>query len=417
MTEPQTTVERPPQNVSETNAPEEVMERLLDFEPVSMPVISLYLDARANEHGRHNFLPFVRKELSNRSKTYPQQSPERASFEEDFVRIGRYLEEGAQASAQGIAIFACSAANDFFEVGNFNAPFQRNRIIVSDRPHLYPLARLIDQYREYAVVLADTNRAQIFVFSAGRAVEREGIENVKTKHAKVGGWSQARYQRHEENYHLHHAKEVVEVLERTVRDEGIESVILAGDEETVIPILREQMPKALIEKVIDVISLGIDTPEHELLEHSWEAFRRHDRLTDMQKVERLLNEFRADDLAVAGVPDTLAALSNGQVEEMLIAASPAGLHYDETEVQKVLEAYGRDGEPVAEFDQRTVADELVRRANQLSAARVTFIESATRLEQVGGVGALLRYRISAENATPYEQADAAPRSRAMTRPV
>lgn len=417
MTEPQTTVERPPQNVSETNAPEEVMERLLDFEPVSAPVISLYLDARANEHGRHNFLPFVRKELSNRSKTYPQQSPERASFEEDFVRIGRYLEEGAQASAQGIAIFACSAANDFFEVGNFNAPFQRNRIIVSDRPHLYPLARLIDQYREYAVVLADTNRAQIFVFSAGRAVEREGIENVKTKHAKVGGWSQARYQRHEENYHLHHAKEVVEVLERTVRDEGIESVILAGDEETVIPILREQMPKALIEKVIDVISLGIDTPEHELLEHSWEAFRRHDRLTDMQKVERLLNEFRADDLAVAGVPDTLAALSNGQVEEMLIAASPAGLHYDETEVQKVLEAYGRDGEPVAEFDQRTVADELVRRANQLSAARVTFIESATRLEQVGGVGALLRYRISAENATPYEQADAAPRSRAMTRPV
>ena len=416
MTKPETTVERP-QHISETNVPEEVMERLLEFEPVPAPVISIYLDARANEHGRHNFLPFVRKELSNRGKTYPQQSLERASFEEDFVRVGRYLEEGAPVSAQGIAIFACSAENDFFEVGNFNAPFPRNRLIVSDRPHLYPLARLIDQYRHYAVVLADTNRAQIFVFSAGRAIERQDLQNVKTKHAKVGGWSQARYQRHEENYHLHHAKEVVEMLERTVGEEGIESVILAGDEETVVPLLREQMPKPLLEKVIDVISLGIDTPEHELFEESMKAFRRHDRLTDMQKVERLLNEFRADDLAVAGVPDTLAALSNGQVEEMLIAASPESLQYDQAEVQRVLKAYGYEGETLDDLDQRAVADELVRRANQLSSARVTFIESATHLEQVGGVGALLRYRITAENATPYEKADAAPRSQAMTRPA
>lgn len=409
-----TTVERPSGEAPQRSVPEQVMERLLEFEAVSLPVISMYLDARVNEHGRDNFLPFVRKELTGRCKSYPQQSEERASFEEDFVRIGRYLEQGAAASAQGIAIFACSAANDFFEAANFDAPFERNRLIVSDRPHVYPLARLIDQYRRYAVVLADTNRAQIFIFAAGRAVEQQGIENVKTKHAKVGGWSQARYQRHEENYHLHHAKEVVDVLDRTVREEGIESIVLAGDEETVIPILKEQMQKTLAEKVIDVISLGIDTPEHELLEESLKVFRRHDTLTDMEKVERLLNEFRADDLAVTGVPDTLAALSNGQVEELLIAATPEGLQYDQSEVAKVLDVYGREGEQAPELDQRTVADELVRRANQLSSARVTFIESAERLEQVGGVGALLRYRISAEQAAPYEQADSAPRSRAMT---
>lgn len=408
-----TTVERP-SDEAQRSVPEQVMERLLEFEAVSLPVISMYLDARVNEHGRDNFLPFVRKELTKRSKSYPQQSEERASFEEDFVRIGRYLEQGAPAAAQGIAIFACSGANDFFEAANFDAPFERNRITVSDRPHVYPLARLIDQYRRYAVVLADTNRAQIFIFAAGRAVDQQGIENVKTKHAKVGGWSQARYQRHEENYHLHHAKEVVDVLERTVREEGIEIIVLAGDEETVIPILKEQLPKTLAEKVIDVIRLGIDTPEHELLEESLKVFRRHDTLTDMQKVQRLLNEFRADELAVTGVPDTLAALSNGQVEELLIAATPESIQYDKSEVAKVLEIYGREGEQAPELDQRTVADELVRRANQLSSARVTFIESAERLAQVGGVGALLRYRISAENAAPYEQADSAPRSRAMT---
>src|SRR5215208_5462021 len=394
--------------------PDNLLDRLLNFEPTAAPVISLYLDARADQHGQTNFLPFVRKQLTERSKTYENQSEERLSFEEDFVRIVRYLEGEVPASIQGLAIFACSAEQDWFEVGQFDAPFERNRVFVSDRPHLYPLARLIDQYRRYAVVLADTNRAQIFVFASGRAVNRQEVENVKTKHAKVGGWSQARYQRHEQNYHLQHAKEVVENLEQIVRDEGIEQIVLAGDEATVIPLLREQMSKEVAERVIEALSLGIDTPEHELLEESLTAFRRHDSFTDMEKVERLLNEYRADDLGVAGVPETLAALSNGQVEELLIAAKPDSLQFDKEEVEKVLNLYDVDGALPEELDQRTVADELVRRANVFSSARVTFIEDATRLERLGGVGAFLRYRISEENAVPYEQSDSVPRARALT---
>ncbi len=194
-----------------SNLPEKLLDRLLNFEPTPAPVISLYIDARVNEQGQRTFDPFVRKELSERLKTYENQSEERQSFENDVTRITDYLENEVPESIQGVAIFACSAEKDWFDVGQFDAPFERNRLFVSDRPHLYPLARLVDQYRRYAVVLADTNRAQIFVFAAGRAVEREELENVKTKHTKVGGWSQARYQRHEQNYHLHHAKEVVEM--------------------------------------------------------------------------------------------------------------------------------------------------------------------------------------------------------------
>src|SRR5215216_5298515 len=220
---------------TETTLPEKLLEKLLDFDPVEAPLISLYLDARADQHGQQNFLPFVRKELTSRIKTYDNQSDEQQSLEEDFVRIMRNLETDVPPSVEGLAIFACSKAKDWFEVGQFDAPFERNRLFVSDRPHVYPLARLIDQYRRYAVVLADTNRAHLFVFAAGRAVEEQTIENVKTKKTSVGGWSQARYQRHAENYHLHHAKEVIEMLERTVREENIEHIILAGDETTVIP--------------------------------------------------------------------------------------------------------------------------------------------------------------------------------------
>ena len=396
-------------------SPNQLLERLLNFEPTPAPVISLYLDGRVNEQGQRTFMPFVRKQLNERVKSYELNSEERQSFEEDFVRIMRYLEHDVSDSVQGVCIFACSAANDWFEVGDFEAPFDRDQLFISDRPHLYPLARMMDKYRHYAVVLADTNRAQIFVFAAGQAVERQDVENVKTKHTKVGGWSQARYQRHTENYHLHHAKEVVEMLEKIVRDENIEHVILAGDEAVVIPLLREQLPKTLEEKVIDALSLGIDTPEHELLEESLTAFQRHDSLTDMEKVQRLLNEYRGDNLGVAGVPETLAALSNGQVEEMLIASKPDSIQYDKDEVKKVLELY-RDEEPLPdELDQQSVADELVKRANLLSSAKVTFIEDSTRLELLGGVGGFLRYRISEENAVPYEQSDSTPRAKALVR--
>ncbi len=398
----------------ETTNPERLLKKLLEFEPASAPVLSLYLDARADEHGKRTFMPYVRKQLNERAKSYESRTPERESFDQDAERILAYLENGIEPALNGLAIFACSAANSYFEVGTFEAPFTRNRLFVADRPHVYPLARVIDEYRRYAVVLADTNRARIFVFATGRTVEEESVENVKTKRTSVGGWSQARYQRHEENYHLQHIKEVIDVLERVVTEEGIEQIILAGDEETIGPLFRDQLPQALSEKLIDAVSLSIDTPEHELLEETAKVFKRHDSLTDSEKVERLLNEYRADDLGVAGVTDTLAALSNGQVEEMLIVAAANNIVYDEEEVKKVLKLYEPDQPLPEELNQRIIADELVRRANLMSSARVTFIEDDTRLTQLGGVGGLLRYRISDENAVVYEEGDAAPRSQALT---
>ena len=404
------------EEIKTTSNAERLLDKLLTYEPEpgSGPFVSFYLDARVDENGKRNVMPIVRKQLNERAKSYDNNTPEQANFEKDTARIINYLENEVPTTAQGLAIFACTAADDYFEVGEFEAPFDKNRLFVSDRPNVYPLARLIDRYRRFAVLLADTNRARIYVFATGRTVEEQTIENVKTKRTSVGGWSQARYQRHEENYHLRHVKEVVQMLERVVSEEEVENIILAGDEAVVIPLIREQLTPALSDKVIDALSFGIDTPEHELFDESLKAFHRHDSLTDMEKLERLLNEYRADDLGVAGVPDTLAALSNGQVEEMLIVSTPDKLAYDEEEVKKVLELYEPDGEPLTNFDHQTVADELVRRANLLSAARVTFIEDDTRLQQVGGVGALLRYRISPENAVPYEDSSAVSRSKALT---
>jgi peptide subunit release factor 1 (eRF1) len=385
----------------------------MDFQPQRSPVISLYLDARTNEHGKRTFGPFVRKRLTEMARTFAAHSAERNSFDEDFVRIERYLEDEPRPSAQGIAIFTCSAANDFFDVAQFDVPFERNRLVVSDRPHLFPLARLAGQHPRYAVLVADTNSAHIFVFAGGRTVDRHDVQNIDTKEPRWRGLTQNKFQHHLENFHLLHAKEVVKILERTVRDDEIEHVILAGDQTTIIPLLREQMSKELTGKVIDAMTLSVDAPEKNVLDESLDVIRRYSSMNNVEKVQRLMNEYRADDLAVVGVPSTLAALSNGQVEEMLISATPGEIVYDEAEVEHVLRLYHVDDRPLPKLDQRSVCDELVRLANQVSSARVTFIQDAKQLKQIGGVGALLRYRISADHAAPYEDSDAVAKTEAL----
>ena len=371
----------------------EVLDRLASFEPTNLPVISLYLNTQPDQHGRANFGAFVRKEFRARLRTYPLRSPEHQSFERDTERIARYLSEELRPSANGLAIFACAGANDLFEAVQLDAPIDEHRLYVYHQPHLYPLARLYDQYRRYAVLIVDTNAARLFVFGFGEQLDEEQVQNVKVSRTSVGGWSQARYQRHIENYHLHHAKEVVEALERTVRADNVQQIVLGGDE-VIIPTLLDKLPPHLSNRVIDVLRLDIKTPEHEILRATLEAMREKDARDDAEKVGRLLDEYRASGLAVMGVHDTLAALANGQVDELFLSASLEEVHDDEEEVGRTLVPGAPEGGHDASPETRTVllADELVTRARQ-SGARVNFIEDASLLNAVGGVAATLRFRL------------------------
>ena len=369
------------------------IDQLATFEPTLFPVISLYLNTQPDQHGRANFDSFVRKELSGRAQTYPPRSPERESFERDAERITIYLADELRPSANGLAIFACAGANDFFEALQFDAPLEEHQLYVYHQPHLYPLARMNDQNPRYAVLLVDTNAARLFVFGIGEQLGKERVKNTKVSRTSVGGWSQARYQRHIRNYHLHHAKEVVDVLERVVRDEHIQHIVLAGDE-VIIPTLTRQLPQHLAERVIDVVRLDITTPEHEVLETTLAALREQDARDDAEKVERLLDAYRAGGLGVVGMHDTLLALTNHQVDEVVISAALDELHAGMEEVGALLAPAAPPNDTSHDDATRTVkvADELVTQAVQ-SGATVTFIEDTDLLAGVGGVGALLRYRL------------------------
>ena len=347
----------------------EQLDRLSLLEPGDSPVLSLYLDLSTDKHGRRDHAAaFLRKVFTERGAAL--EGDARKSFDADAERIRAYVESEVPTSVSGVAIFASSGADGFFEAVQLDTPIGEHALFVGDVPHLYPLARLNDQHPRYAALVLHTNSARLFVFGLGRVESREEVINEKTRRGAVGGWSQKRYQRHVENVHLHHMKEVVTVLERVLREEGIDKIVLACDE-VARPALMEQLPKHLAAKIIDTVSLDIKAPEHEVLAETMDALRQHDGVTDAERVGTMFDEWSAHGLAVAGREATLDALAKRQVEELLLTVRPEDLKGP---------------------DQEHLAGELVALAQQNS-ARIRFIEDSNLLADVGGVGALLRFRI------------------------
>jgi len=367
------------------------LDRLASFEPADAPVLSLYLDTRPDQHGRDNVDAFLRK-LPNRAAALSGDA--RKSFEADLQKISDYIEHELKPSANGLAIFACTARDGFFEAVQLEAPVEHHWLFIGSVPHLYPLARLNDQYPRYLALVVNTNSARVFVCALNAAVTEQEVTNAKTRRTTMGGWSQARYQRHIENFHLHHLKEVVELVDRVVREEAITRIVIACDD-TTRPTLMEQLPRHLSEKVLDTVHLGIQTPGHEVLTETMAVLRQKDAETDAEHVERMLGAWRAGGLAVAGPDETAQALALAVVEELLITASPDALERAQTLPDASpgpLDVDTSAPAASADPDQLKLAGELVSKAQQ-TAARIRFIENAALLAEVGGVGALLRFKV------------------------
>ena len=369
------------------------METLAALEPSPFPVISLYLSLSPNQNGRESHEAFVRKVFNDRAKALPADSPERESFEKDAERIRQYLDTEKQASSQGLAIFA-SSGSDLFEAIPLDTPFDDHWLFVGSSPHLYPLAKLVDSYPRYAAVSLDTNKARIQVFSLAAAGRTEQVVSDKTRRNSKGGWSQARYQRRADNVHTNHMKEVVDALDKVVREEKIDQIVIAGDDQAVVK-LREQLPQQLADKIVDVVKLQRNAQDASFLETTFDAIRMKDAETDAEKVQELMDEWQSGGLGVAGPEATLSAFQLGQVDELIITGSVESLK----PVQKLPDAAPAEMQadtsaPESGIDEARLklSAELIKLAQQTS-ARIRFIEDASLLADVGGVGALLRFRI------------------------
>jgi peptide subunit release factor 1 (eRF1) len=293
------------------------LDRLAFIDPGSF--VSIYLDLRPDQNGQRSHVDtFLKNSFDEQTRSMTGDT--RRAFDNVLERIREHL-QAQDVPPKGTAIFA-STTGDSFEAIPLDVPVDQPSMHVGSVPHLYPLARLNDQYPRYAALLVDTNTADLYVFALGSKTRHDAIVNEKTRRTQMGGWSQARYQRRADNFHKQHMKEVVDLLGKVVTEEHLNHVVVACDE-VAKPYLMAQLPKHLAEKVIDTVQVDVkSTEEHQLLKDTMEALRRQDAQTDVEHVQRMLDAWRAGGLAVAGIEATVRALDMRQVEELLIAARP-----------------------------------------------------------------------------------------------
>jgi ribosomal protein L30E len=345
----------------------DLLRQLAQFDPGDALVLSVYLDMRP-----HGDSPAIRPSLvmlTDRfrqiEKTLLPRGAALDNFRIDANRVQRFLDEHAGPWLQGVAIFACNS-RQLFEVIETGVPFE-NQVALETVPDLFQLARLVDEQQTAVVALVDTNTTRLFVTRSGFLEEVAGLDDdpFGYRQRNTGGLNHKQYQRRVQNQREAFAREAATAIEELVSQERATRVILAGDEVS-IPLLHRALSPQL-EPLIheEILRLDIRTPRHEVLREVAPILAQEEEEESHTRADRLVEAVRAQGLGVIGLQETRHALERGE-GEVLVLAEEAPL--DEQE-----------------------RNDLVRLAT-LAGAEVDLVKGHELLQQMGGVGALLRYR-------------------------
>jgi hypothetical protein len=347
----------------------QLLRKLAEFEPVDVPVLSIYLDLRPQATGENpavrSGLVVLKDRLRQVEKTLLPRGPALDSFRRDAQRIQRYIEEHLPASAQGLAIFAC-ADRSLFEVVETAVAFD-NEVAVGTVPDLFQLARLVDDYETVVVGVVTSNTARLFVMRAGHMEEKGGLHDDPAHYRQTRGRppSATRYQRHVANHRAQFAAEAAREIEQLVDQEGAVRVILSGNVATLPPLLAALSPR--VRALVQTQDLRMDPRalRDEVAREVALLVAQAEREDDHAIADQLVEEVQADGLGVNGLERTTAALEHGQVDVLVL----------DEEV------------PLAS----ATRNELIRLAASTD-ADVEVVTQHLVLRELGGVGALLRYK-------------------------
>lgn len=349
---------------------QELLRKLALLDPGDALVLSVYLDVRPHTTGENPAMRTAYVVLKDRlrviEKTLLPRGQALDDFRDDAARVRRYFDEHAPAWPAGVAIFACNRAR-LFEVLETGVPFE-DQVVLEPVPDLYQLAHLIDEHETAVVALVDTNTARMFVTRRGVLHEVGGPDEDSFwyRQRNTGGLNHKRYQRRIENRRLDFAREMATALEDLVKHEGATRVLLAGDA-VAIPLLHKALSPRIEPLVSErVLSLDIRTPRADVHDEIAPLLAQTEADESHSVATRLIDAVREQGLGLVGVQETRDALEHGQVETLVLAAEA----------------------PIAAQER----NELVHLATR-SGAALEAVQGHEELNEAGGVGALLRYRL------------------------
>jgi peptide subunit release factor 1 (eRF1) len=372
-----------------TLTPERIAE-LEAFDAGGRRVLSLYLDLDPQRQARHAYR-IVFEDMAKEIRSRLDRKA-REEFETDVTRVQEWL-EGHAPHGKGVALFS-SVPRRYFQAHWLPVRVQ-DHLAWESTPDVAPLLDVVDEYERYAVALVESNRARLFTVFMGSIEEHAALRDreVPSRHDR-GGVSQSHFQHHHDLHVLWHLKRVAGRLAALFRRRPFDRLILAGPEE-VTSELRPLLPNPLARRVAAVVPLETYADEQEILEKTLEIEARVEREAEERLVQELFETAGAGGRATRGVTPTLEALWLGEVRTLVVADGAQGEGSEcpncgrlEPGDVGICPACGSAMRPVHDVVHRAMALTI----EQAGRVEVVHGDAARRLLQVGGLGALLRFR-------------------------
>lgn len=360
------------------------LQELLAYKPET-PMLSVYLNTDPVEGNADDYKLRLRSMLKD------------VDMDKDVEIILRYFDTEHEWSGRSVAVFCC-AADDFFRAYPLAVPI-RNRVRVSERPSVKPLADLLDSYGGYGVVLVDKQGARLFYFNLGELREEEDLSGKSVRHTKRGGGSQAAGRRggtagqtdYVEELAERNIRDAVELTTRFFSENNVRRIVIGGTDDNVA-LFRSQLPKAWQSLVVGTFPISMHASNHEVLEKAMSV----GEAAEIKRKEKLANTVVTNAAkehgGVLGLEETLKAVHDGRVQILLIRdgyRAPGyrctGCGYITSTEMDVCPYCG------GEYEEIPDAVELaVRRVMQLG-GEVEVLSRELVVGQFNQIGALLRY--------------------------
>lgn len=344
-------------------------------------VLSLYLhvDRRSRSFEEHKLA--LRSLLA--------QAAEQGAATTDIERIERFFEHEFDRQGRTVACFSCQAQK-FWRGYSMLVPSQ-NAVFVGRRPYIKPLSDIWDNYGRFGVVMVDREGARAFVYHLGAPVDTAGVLGAEVRRHKQGGWAAQKLQRYEDQEARHNFKDAAEWAENHLTQQKVNRVVLAGTEDNLAE-FREQMSRPLQDKIVGQINLDMNTSPAEAWERGFEVAQAAQQKTEAELLEQVITLAHKGGAGVIGLADTLTVMQQGRVHHLL--ASP-GLHVPGQQCVHCAAVLIEAAETCPYCDSSLVASadvvNLIMHRAIDAGLRVSVLERDARLNEVGGIAALLRY--------------------------
>jgi len=360
------------------------LKELLEYK-ADHPVLSIYLNTDPSEGSADAYKLRLRSMLKD------------IEMDADVNAVELYFDHEYNWSGRSVVIFSC-APEDFFRPYSFEIPID-DRLRISERPHVKPLADLLDSFGGYGVVLVDKQGARLFYFHLGELIKQDGLTGESVRHTKRGGGSQATGRRggtagqtdYTKEITERNMKESAEFTTRFFSENNVRRVLIGGTEDNVAA-FRTQLPKSWQSLIMGTFPISMNASQIEVLERANEVGQQAEQLRKFKLIDTVVTNAAKGLGGVVGLEDTLAAVHDGRVQTLLLRAGYGEPGYlcqgcDYLTAQEI------DACPFCggEFDQITDAVDLAVRRVLRNRGEVEMLHVFEENQDFGEIGALTRY--------------------------